>query len=470
MSKKEKINYVCSECGESTIKWSGQCPSCKAWNTLKEFVVTDKSNANTKRNEWVESKHKEFIKGRDVKSNFNISRLKTGIEELDNVMGDGIAIGSVNLISGDPGIGKSTLLIQAICGVLLKTDFECGYISGEESIEQIRNRAERIGVDDRSVNYLSETNVETIIEKIEKNNIKFVIIDSIQTIFTETSKSAAGSSTQLRESAAMLNAYAKNKGITMMIVGHVTKDGSVAGPKILEHIVDAVYQIEGDSNSRFRIMRSFKNRYGETSEIGIFAMTEKGMMSVKNPSAMFISSNKDGSVGSSIVITKEGKRSIMYELQSLVTSTDLEIPQRLSIGLNAQRVKMILAIMQKHLRLSTYKKDVYITVLGGVQIPMEDTSSDLSLVFSIFSASEDFIVPKGLCSFGEVSLTGEIRPVPYGEDRIREAAKHGFKYIILPFDNFSKSIGNKKYNIEIIPVRNIGEAINQLKNIAKDSN
>lgn len=462
MAKKEKTYYVCTECGHDAPKWMGQCSGCKAWNTLKEFKEKSE-NINTERKKWVQSKYTEFTKGGEISSDYKVDKILTNISELDNVFGGGITIGSVNLISGEPGVGKSTLLTQTICALSEREN--AGYVSGEESLEQIRSRAKRIQVNDSEVYYLSETNIESVIEEISAKQIKIVVIDSIQTIYTDTSKSAAGSVSQIRESTGILTNFAKANNVTVLIVGHVTKDGEVAGPKVLEHIVDGVFQIEGDQNSRYRIMRAFKNRFGEANEVGIFAMTSMGMKAVSNPSAMFLSSNEEAAVGSSVVITKEGRRAIMYEIQSLVTSSDLEIPQRLTIGINHQRSKMMMAIMQKYLRTKTYKNDVYVSLVGGVQIQSEDTSSDLSLVYSLYSSMEDFIIPKDTCSFGEISLTGEVRPVPFSEERIKEAEKHGFKNIIVPKSNANKQLIEKYNKINIIPVKSIMDAIGEINKI-----
>lgn len=459
---KEKKHYVCSDCGHSEPKWMGKCPKCENWDTFSEFHIP-KENINNERKKWVESKYSGFTKGVNISSDYVSEKIKTGIGEFDTVFGGGITIGSVNLISGDPGVGKSTLLTQVIS--LLSERMNCGYISGEESLQQIRSRAKRINYNDNEVNYLSETNVENIIEQIKANDIKIAIIDSIQTIFTETSKSAAGSTSQVKESTAMLTNFAKSNNITLLIIGHVTKDGGIAGPKVLEHIVDGTFQIEGDQNSRYRIIRVYKNRFGQVNEIGVFAMTERGMVEVSNPSAMFLSSSEKDAIGTSIIITKEGKRAIMYEIQSLVTDTDAEIPQRLFIGLNYQRAKMIIAIMQKHLRTRTNKKDIYVSVVGGVQIQQEDTSADLSLMFSLYSSIQEKVIPKNIGSFGELSLTGEIRPVPFSEDRIKEAEKHGFKYIFIPKSKANSSLIKKFQKIKIIEISNIKEAISELNKL-----
>lgn len=461
---KTKISYMCSSCGDIHQRHSGKCKSCGEYGTIVEYKETD--NINETRKSWVSSTNSDVILGKDIVEEERAERIDTEISEFNVVLGGGLVPDSVNLISGEPGVGKSTLLIQA--AVNLSKVKKVLYTSGEESLFQIKSRARRLMINDDEIMYLSETNVEKIIEKIEKNKAEVIIIDSIQTIYTNTNKSSAGSSSQLRESAQLLNDYAKNKNVTFLIIGHVTKDGSVAGPKILEHIVDGVFQIEGDKNSKYKIMRTYKNRFGDTSEIGIFAMTEKGMKSVSNPSAMFLSSSKTASIGSSIVITKEGRRSIMYEIQSLITTTELEIPKRLTIGFNNQRFQMLLAIMQKHIKINQFKKDIYVSIVGGIQIPTEDTSIDLPLAFSIYSSLNDFSIPKNIASFGEVSLTGEVRPVPAGEDRIKEAEKHGMEYVFISKDNKLSSNFSKNLKIKIIAIEDIKDAIQQLDKITKN--
>ncbi len=466
MAKKSK-NYICKECGHEHLRWVGKCDRCKEWGSVEEVDIVDTSK-HKHNNGWVSSDYKNLIKGKEVSSEVSIERVLTKIPEFDNVFGKGITVGSVNIISGEPGAGKSTILIQAICEVL--NNIDSAYVSGEESLQQIRNRAKRLELNDEELFYLSETNVENIINQIESKKLKFVVIDSIQTLYSKDSDSSPGGAAQLKICTQKLTNYAKSKHVTVLIVGHVTKDGSVAGPKQIEHIVDGVFSLEGDSNSRFRLLRTSKNRFGEVNEIGIFAMTEKGMISISNPSSMFLTSENMEAVGSSVVITKEGRRSIMYEIQSLVTNSDLEIPNRLSLGINHQRVKMLLAILQKNTNIKTFKKDIYVSVVGGVQIPISDTSTDLSLAFSIYSSENDIPLSKKICSFGEVSLTGEVRPVPHGEDRIKEAAKHGFEYIFVPKGNANKSLINKYKEIKILGCSNIQEAISKLENISMKKN
>ena len=334
MAKKSKV-YKCSKCGHEHLKWTGQCNSCNEWGTVDEVEEVDTSK-HKHNNGWVSSDYKSLIKGKEVSSEVSIERVSTKIPEFDNVFGQGITVGSVNIISGEPGAGKSTILIQAICEILNTMD--SAYVSGEESLQQIRNRAKRLDLNDNELYYLSETNVENIINQIESKNLKFVVIDSIQTLYSQDSDSSPGGSAQLKLCTQKLTNYAKSKNVTVLIVGHVTKDGSVAGPKQIEHIVDGVFTLEGDPNSRFRLLRTSKNRFGEVNEIGIFAMTEKGMISISNPSSMFLTSENMEAIGSSVVITKEGKRSIMYEIQSLVTDSDLEIPNRLSLRITHQGV------------------------------------------------------------------------------------------------------------------------------------
>lgn len=463
---KQKVAYVC-DCGADFPKWQGQCSVCKEWNLIKEIKLGTASGTPARSGTWVGDNASKILKSHEIKSTGDVERFDTGIGEFNRVLGKGLTLGSVNIISGDPGVGKSTLLIQAMTNLASSTKEKCLYVSGEESLMQVRSRAKRLGLDDEKLLYLSETNVDTIINLSQESKITIMVIDSIQTIYTENCKSAPGSNTQVKESSAILTQYAKKNNISILLVGHVTKDGTMAGPKILEHMVDGYFHIEGDSGSRYRMIRSNKNRFGEANETGVFAMTEEGMKEVKNPSAIFISSTSDEEVsGSSIFVSQEGNRPLLFEVQSLVTESFSEIPRRLSIGVNFQRVSMLLAIMQKHNNFRFHDKDVYVNVVGGVTIPTNETACDLGVCFSIYSSSEDIVIPKSVAAFGEISLSGEVRPVTNGIERIKEADKQGFKYIIVPVANVNKKL-LKGVKIKVIPVKTISEAtmeLNKLKN------
>jgi DNA repair protein RadA/Sms len=468
MAKKDNIVFLCSECGDDFNKWAGQCPSCKSWNTLKEYkkpkLEVNPDNKNN--NSWIGENESKIIRSSDIDSTTDVQRTLTGISELDRVLGNGMTTGSVNLITGEPGSGKSTLLIQALTSISHQKNAICTYVTGEESLRQVKDRAIRLGLDIEHVRFLSETNVENIIQLSKSEKTNYLVIDSIQTTYTNDSNSIAGSVSQVKESAAKFTQYAKKNNVSIFLVGHVTKDGSMAGPKVLEHIIDASLHIEGDSNSRYRIIRTIKNRFGEANETGVFAMTEKGMQCVTNPSAIFINSDSEPVEGSAIFVSKEGNRPLLFEVQSLVNESFSEIPRRLSVGINFNRVSMLLAILQKHNNLRFHDKDVYVNVVGGIQIPNSETSCDLGVCFSIFSSSSNFVIPKNIASFGEISLSGEIRPVPNGEDRIKEVDKQGFKYLFIPKGNYSSKFKNK-YKVNIIPVSKIEEATSKLHDLTK---
>jgi DNA repair protein RadA/Sms len=461
---KKKIVYVCSDCGNDFTKWQGQC-TCKAWNTIKEMTISSSpKSSNGAKAGWINSGNNKILRSDEIKVIGDVARLDSGLTELNRVMGNGIAVGSINIITGEPGAGKSTLLIQAMTNLSLLENQKALYVSGEESLQQVKGRSNRLKLDDSKLLYLSETNVDNIIEESLKSNITLIVIDSVQTLFTEDCKSAAGSTSQVRDSTAKLVHYAKQNNVTILLVGHVTKDGTMAGPKVLEHMVDGSFHIEGDSGSRYRMLRGIKNRFGEANETGVFVMTEEGMKEVKNPSAIFINPDAEDVYGSAIFVSLEGNRPLLFEGQSLVTESYSENAKRLSIGVNFQRFSMLLAIMQKYSNLKFYDKDVYFNVVGGITIPTTETSSDLGVCFSMISSIEEFIIPKTIASFGEISLAGEIRPVPNGLERIKEAKKHEFKHIFVPSANINKNI-KLPSGINVIPVKNINQAINELRKI-----
>lgn len=455
MSKVKK-NYVCRECGCITQKWAGQCLDCEAWNSLEEVAVASVSpvmspklagytgSAGTKGVQRLVDIRKE-----------DHARFLTGLSELDRVLGGGLVTGSVVLIGGDPGIGKSTILLQTM--INLSQTQKVLYVTGEESPSQVALRAERLGLNGDKVDLLSETSVEKILHIAEPLKIDVMVIDSIQTVFTEYLSSAPGNVSQVRESAALLTRFAKRTGTAVFLVGHVTKDGSIAGPRVLEHMVDSVLYFEGEVGSRFRIMRAYKNRFGAVNEIGVFAMTEKGLKEINNPSAIFLSRHDQPVAGSVIMVTREGTRPLLIEIQSLVDQSFGNFPRRVTLGLEQNRLIMLLAVLHRHVGISMNDQDIYVNAVGGVKVG--ETASDLAVIASVYSSFKNTTLPSDLVVFGEVGLAGEVRPIPNGEDRLNEAFKHGFKQAIVPKANVpKKGLGDMK----IIGVTRLAEAIDAL--------
>lgn len=449
---KPKSIYLCRVCGGKSPKWVGQCPDCKAWNTLEESIEQPESG----------NKHAGGYAGllgaQDVIELASLqaepeSRMPTGIGELDRVLGGGLVPGSVVLLGGDPGIGKSTLLTQTLAH--LGRTVPSLYVSGEESPRQIGLRVTRLGLPVEHFKLLPETNVERMLEISARHRPQIMVVDSIQTIFTDLLQSAPGSVAQVRESAAQLVRFAKRTGTAVFLVGHVTKEGALAGPRVLEHMVDTVLYFEGEQGSRYRLIRTIKNRYGAVNELGVFAMTEKGLREVGNPSAIFLSGHAEEVPGSAIMVTWEGSRPLLVEVQALVDESRLGNPRRLSVGMEQNRLSMLLAVMHRHAGIVTYDQDVFINVVGGVRI--SEPAADLPILFAILSSLRDRPLPKGTVVFGEVGLAGEVRPVPNGQERLREAAKHGFKRAIAPKQNSPK--GGRIGEMEIIGVERLGEAI-----------
>jgi DNA repair protein RadA/Sms len=464
MSKKNKVAYVCQGCGEDFPKWQGKCQHCGSFD-IKELSLGSLPK-KSKQSGWVGNDQNEIKSSKDIKKNKSeLIRINTRIGEFNRVLGGGLTKGSVVLLGGEPGVGKSTLLIQAMASIS-ESDEKCLYVTGEESLDQVTSRGDRLKLNMDKINFLSETCVENIIYQSEKNKMSVLVVDSIQTIYTEDSDSNAGSPSQVRDSTAKLTAYAKSNNVSIILIGHVTKDGGIAGPKVLEHMVDTVLSFEGERGSRYKMLRSTKNRFGQVNELGVFAMLETGLKEVKNPSSLFLSSETESASGSAIMVSQEGTRPLLFEVQSLVSESFLETPALVPIGLNYSRIRMILAIMQKHTSIKTFNQDVYINVVGGIQIPSTETSCDLPVCFSLLSSIDDLSISKKIAAFGELSLSGEVRPVPNGEDRIIEAEKHGLKHIIIPKANYSEQLA-KKRTINIIPVTNIMEAIEQLQNLIK---
>lgn len=425
---KPKLQYVCSACGASQSKWAGQCGDCGEWNTMIESIASTTS-AN-KRSGFAGKISAQIHQLTDVHMEAE-TRTATGIEELDRVLGGGLVHGSVTLIGGDPGIGKSTLLTQTLAA--LANDLPCLYVTGEESLQQVSLRAKRLGLNEKKLQLLSETCVESIIALTSQQNPQVMVIDSIQTIYTETLQSAPGSVAQVRESAAQLVRFAKQTGTALFLVGHVTKEGTLAGPRVLEHMVDTVLYFEGDPGERYRMIRAIKNRFGAVNELGVFAMTETGLKAVSNPSAIFLSRHEAPVPGSIITVTREGSRPMLIEVQALVDDSHSSNPRRISLGMDPNRLNMLLAVTHRHGGIAMYDQDVFINVVGGVRLT--ETSADTALILAALSSFRSQPLPTDLITFGEVGLAGEIRPVTNGLERLKEAAKHGFKHAIIPKAN-----------------------------------
>ena len=448
--------YVCSECGGSQHKWAGQCADCGAWNSLLEQAGAITTARSGRFAGYAGDGAGNVVQRlADVVVEDEI-RVGTGITELDRALGGGLVAGSVVLIGGDPGIGKSTILLQALAS--LGERLSSLYVSGEESAQQVSLRAQRLGLDRGVLRLLAETCVERVISVADKESPRLLVVDSIQTMFTETLQSAPGSVAQVRDCAAQLVRFAKRSGTTVMLVGHVTKEGQIAGPRVLEHMVDTVLYFEGDAGSRFRAMRAVKNRFGPVNELGIFAMTERGLKGISNPSAIFLSRHGEPAPGSVVMVTREGTRPLLVEIQSLVDQSPLNNPRRVTVGLEQNRLAMLLAVLHRHAGLSMYDQDVFVNAVGGVRIV--EPAADLAVLMSVISSFRDRALPESMVIFGEVGLAGEIRPVPSGEDRLREAAKHGFSKAIVPGANVPR--GRTIEGLEINPLHRVSELLDLL--------
>ncbi|MDO9394182.1 MAG: DNA repair protein RadA [Methylotenera sp.] len=453
---KAKTIYSCTECGASEPKWQGQCPSCMAWNTLVESIEeTTTTNRYANKFEGL-AQSSTLQKISSIKA-ADIERIPTGISEFDRVLGGGLVEGGVVLIGGDPGIGKSTLLLQVLCH--LGKSAQAIYVSGEESPQQIAMRAKRLGLDASEVELLAEINLEKILATLQTHKPNIAVIDSIQTVYSEALQSAPGSVAQVRECSAQLTRMAKQLGITVILVGHVTKEGSLAGPRVLEHIVDTVLYFEGDQNSSFRLIRAFKNRFGAVNELGVFAMTEHGLREVSNPSALFLSHHEGQVAGSCITVTMEGTRPLLIEIQALVDESHAPNAKRLATGLEQNRLAMLLAVLNRHAGIPCFDQDVFINAVGGVKIA--EPAVDLAVILSIVSSLKNKPLDNKLIVFGEVGLAGEVRPVQGGQMRLKEAAKLGFTKAIVPKANAPKT---KISGIEVIAVERLEQALNQLRN------
>ena len=434
---KEKTNYTCSECGGTTPKWLGKCPHCNAWNTLVEGIA--EAPGAGKNRFGAQGNHASLAASAPVQALCDIEasdfeRTPTGQEELDRVLGGGIVEGGVVLIGGDPGIGKSTLLLQAL-DTLQRAGLSTLYVTGEESGAQVALRARRLGIDGCQVQVQAETQLEKILATLEALQPRIAVIDSIQTVYSDQLTSAPGSVAQVRECAAHLTRYAKSSGTAIVLVGHVTKEGALAGPRVLEHMVDTVLYFEGDTHSQFRLVRAIKNRFGAVNEIGVFAMTEKGLKGVTNPSAIFLSQHSEPVPGSCVMVTLEGTRPLLVEIQALVDSGG-HSPRRLSVGLDKDRLAMLLAVLHRHAGVACMDQDVFVNAVGGVRI--SEPAADLAVMLSITSSLRGKPLPKGFIAFGEVGLAGEVRPAPRGQERLKEAAKLGFSVAIVPKANAPK--------------------------------
>jgi DNA repair protein RadA/Sms len=455
---KEKTTYTCTECGGTSAKWLGKCPSCEAWNTLIETVPEPGTPG---RNRFASlAKTSEVAVLAEIEAS-EVARTPTDVGELDRVLGGGIVEGGVVLIGGDPGIGKSTLLLQALDG-LQRAGVPTLYVTGEESGAQVALRSRRLGLEGSQVKVLAEIQLEKILATIAAQQPAIAVIDSIQTVYSDQLTSAPGSVAQVRECAAHLTRAAKSSGTAVVLVGHVTKEGALAGPRVLEHMVDTVLYFEGDTHSSFRLVRAIKNRFGAVNEIGVFAMTEKGLKGVANPSAIFLSQHNEPVPGSCVLVTLEGTRPMLVEIQALV-DTGGPSPRRLSVGLDRDRLAMLLAVLHRHAGVACLDQDVFVNAVGGVRI--SEPAADLAVMLSITSSLRGRPLPRGFIAFGEVGLAGEVRPAPRGQERLREAAKLGFSVAVVPKANAPRKGSRDIEGLSIHPVDRIEEAMEVVRSL-----
>ncbi len=448
---KVKTIYACSECGGQTLKWQGQCPHCSAWNTLTE-TVAEKTVASRYQS-LAQSSQLTHLKQVEADEE---PRLSTEIGELDRVLGGGLVRGAVVLIGGDPGIGKSTLLLQALAGMSERS--RVVYVSGEESAQQIALRGRRLQVQPDKLGFLAEIQLEQIFKVLNAEKPDVAVIDSIQTVYSESLQSAPGSVAQVRECAARLTRFAKTSHSVLLLVGHVTKEGAIAGPRVLEHMVDAVLYFEGDTHSSFRLIRAVKNRFGAVNELGVFAMTDRGLRGVSNPSALFLSHHDGPVAGSCVMVTQEGSRPLLVELQALVDASHAPNPRRLTVGLEQNRLAMLLAVLHRHAGIAVFDQDVFVNAVGGVKI--DEPAADLPVLLAIVSSLKGKPLPEKMVAFGEVGLVGEVRPVQRGMERLKESAKLGFKLAIVPRANAPKAAIK---GLEIIAVDRVDQAIDCIR-------
>lgn len=456
MTKRKTSAYVCNDCGADYSKWQGQCSECGAWNTLAEVRLAKAGPASGGRSGFAGAADGQVSMLSEINPG-ELPRLSTGAKELDLVLGGGLVPGSCVLIGGHPGAGKSTLLLQVLCA--LAETVPALYVTGEESPQQVAMRARRLALPADKLQIMAETSVETVCHAAGENRPKILVVDSIQVMHMADVTSAPGSVSQVRECAAMLVRLAKQTDTVLLLVGHVTKDGSLAGPKVLEHMIDCSLMLEGESDSRYRTLRSMKNRFGAVNELGVFAMTEAGMKEVANPSAIFLQRGEAVASGSVVMVIWEGTRPLLVELQALVDDSHLGNPRRVTVGMDNNRLAMLLAVLHRHGGLLVGDQDVFVNVVGGVKVL--ETGADLALLLAVISSFRNDRLPQDLVVFGEVGLSGEIRPVPNGQERLKEAAKHGFKRAIVPASNVSR---DKLNGMQVYGVRKIAEAIDVLSN------
>ncbi len=452
---KAKTAYVCNQCGAEHTRWQGQCAACGAWDTLGEFVVepaTAAGKSAPRRSGYAGQISARVTPLAEVAPAIE-ARSLIGIDELDRVLGGGLVQGSVVLVGGDPGIGKSTLLLQMLG--TLGARLRGLYVSGEESLAQIAARAQRLGLALEPLQGLAETCIERILEHVQTARPQLLILDSVQTLWSEQLGAAPGSVSQVRETAARLVRYAKETGTSVFLVGHVTKDGGIAGPRVLEHMVDAVLYFEGDAGSRFRVLRAFKNRFGAVNELGVFAMGERGLREVSNPSAIFLGAHSGPTPGSAVMVAREGTRPLLVEVQALVDASPLANPRRVTLGLDGSRTAMLLAVLHRHGGAAVYDQDVFVNVVGGIRV--QETAADLPVLLAVHSSFRDRALLDKTVAFGEVGLSGELRPVPNGEERLKEAATHGFARAIVPRANAPKKSHHGA--LEIIAVERLDQAL-----------
>tara|TARA_Y100000814_G_scaffold76240_1_gene48071 strand:+ start:5004 stop:6377 length:1374 start_codon:yes stop_codon:yes gene_type:complete len=455
---KIKTIYVCNDCGAEHSQWQGQCAVCKAWNTLSRVQLGNSSspaaNADFRRDGYAgETSNVQNLADIDLHA---LPRYSSSIDELDRVLGGGLVPGSVILVGGNPGAGKSTVLLQILCN-LSSTGKSALYVTGEESLQQVGMRANRLNLPQKHLKIFAETNVEKICHAAQEHKPEIFVVDSIQVMHSSEVPSAPGSVSQVRESAAYLIQYAKQTNTVLILVGHVTKEGHLAGPKVLEHMIDCFVMLEGGGDTKYRILRGQKNRFGAVNEIGVFAMTEQGLLEVKNPSAIFLAREEQETPGSLVMVLWEGTRPLLVEVQALVDTSPLGNPRRVTVGLEQNRLAMLLAVLHRHGGLYMADQDVFVNVVGGVKVM--ETSADLAVVLAIVSSFRDFALPQDLVVFGEIGLAGEIRPVPGGQERLFEAAKHGFKKAIVPKTNVPK---NRIDGLEVIGVSKLSQAIDSI--------
>lgn len=452
MAKKKASAYVCNDCGADYSKWQGQCNECSAWNTLTEIRLGSIASPASRRSIGFAGVVDGAVSRLSDIALDEIPRISTGTTEFDLVLGGGLVHGSCILVGGEPGAGKSTLLLQTLCW--LAKHHKALYVTGEESPQQVAMRANRLGLPTDQLQIMAETSVETICATAEQLKPKILVVDSIQVMHLDDVTSAPGSVSQVRESAAMLVRYAKQTNTVLLLVGHVTKDGSLAGPKVLEHMIDCSLMLEGSSDSHFRTLRSNKNRFGAVNELGVFAMTDRGLREVANPSAIFLQRGDEIASGSVVMVVWEGTRPLLVELQALVDDSHLGNPRRVTVGLEQNRLAMLLAVLHRHGGIMVGDQDVFVNVVGGVKVL--ETSADLALILAVISSFLDRPLPRDLMVFGEVGLSGEIRPVPNGQERLREAAKHGFKRAIVPVGNAPRQ---PIEGMLVTPVRKVADAL-----------